>query len=157
MSMINDALKRAQESQGQNPPSGAPPLPPVESKSGGGPAWIFILVAILVIAGGVFFAMKHFSHTPLPPPPPPMTNVPALVAPPVVTNPPPTNAPVAEEPWPKVQGILFDSANPMAIVDRKTVKIGDRIRDGMQVKAIARDSVTLQQTNGLLKEIKVGK
>jgi hypothetical protein len=34
MSLINDALKRAREqSQPNNPPSGAPPLPPVESAS----------------------------------------------------------------------------------------------------------------------------
>ena len=35
MSLINDALKQARQSQQNNPPSGPPPLSPVESASRG--------------------------------------------------------------------------------------------------------------------------
>ena len=50
MSLINDALKRARETQRNDPPSGAPPLPPVESPARGGAGWILAAAAVLFLA-----------------------------------------------------------------------------------------------------------
>src|SRR5438445_9523069 len=113
MSLLNGALKQAKQSQSQNPPGGAPPLPPVESKSSGSSGWILIMAAILFVVAVCFFAapmiFKHQSA------PAPMTNSPEPVAVQTEpTNPPEkstTNAPVeVVEQFPKVQGILFDAA-----------------------------------------------
>ena len=153
MSLINDALKRAKESQRSNPPSGARPLPPVESAARGGTGWILAVAAVLFLAAvGLFFGPTLFGHKAstaaaaktaetLPSPAElvstPMTHtVPATPA----TNPPPA-APM-EEP-PKIQGIIFSATRPLAIVDGKTVNVGDRVGD-FQVKQILKDSVVLQ-------------
>lgn len=68
MSLINDALKRA---QGQNPPrpSGAPPWPrPRRNQRGQAPNKVLIVVLLLAAAGAVY---ALFFHKPAPPPPPP--------------------------------------------------------------------------------------
>ena len=54
MSLINDALRRASQSQ-QEKISGGPPLRPVEPKRGGGTGWILPAVIILLIAAAFFF------------------------------------------------------------------------------------------------------
>ena len=159
MSLINDALKQAKQSQSQNPPSGAPPLPPVESKSSGGSGWILILAAILFVAAACFFVgpmiFKHQSALV------PMTNSPEPVAVQVEpTNPPEksaTNTPAEiVEQFPKVQGILFDAAlHPVAVVDRKTVHVGD-MAGIYKVQKISRNSVTFQRVDGSIKEIQIG-
>ena len=50
MSLINDALKRARDAQRNDPPSGAPPLPPVESPARGGIGWILAAAVVLLLA-----------------------------------------------------------------------------------------------------------
>ncbi|HXF11318.1 MAG TPA: hypothetical protein VN625_11085 [Desulfuromonadaceae bacterium] len=163
MSMINDALKRAQESQATGPAGGPPPLPPVmpPPKGGANPAWI-IIIALIVISGAVvafLLTQRLVKKATAPAPPPRITNTPPVV--PVVTNlppPPKTNppAPVEVEPWPKIQGILYDSVHPTAILNKKTVGIGDRLGN-FKVTAISHDSVTLLHTNGISREIFFGK
>ena len=54
MSLINDALKRARQSQQVNIPGG-PPLRPVEPKSGGGMGWILLVVIIVLLVAASFF------------------------------------------------------------------------------------------------------
>jgi len=152
MSLLNDALRRAKESQPQNPPSVPPPLPPAKSPTRGGNGWILILAAILFVAAiGLSFSGLIFKSKNVPAPEPVM----AQTAP-LQTHSAETNVPVeVVEPLPKVQGILFDAAHPMAIVDRETVKAGDH--DGNYlVKTISRNSVTFQRDDGSLKEIKIG-
>ena len=56
MSLINDALKRAQNAQRNNPPPGAPPLTPVESRPRGGAGWILAAAAVLFLAAACLFA-----------------------------------------------------------------------------------------------------
>ena len=41
-----------------------------------------------------------------------------------------------------VQGIVYDPAHPWAIVNGKTVYVGDSV-EGMRVTAISRNSITL--------------
>jgi hypothetical protein len=86
---------------------------------------------------------------PAPAPPEP---APAAVAPsaptPAVTNSAPTNAVATPEPPPekpaplKLQGIIYSPNRASAVINGKTVFVGDRIRD-FRVVAITRDSATL--------------
>ena len=164
MSLINDALKRARESQRNDPPSGAAPLPPVESPARGGAGWILAAAAILFLAAvGVFLGPAWFgskapptttAKTPgmvapkpaeFPPPPAPVTVPDASPAPATNTNPPPAAVPV--KPLPKLQGVIFNATRPLAIVNGKTVNVGDRVGD-FQVKQILQNSVIIQRPDG---------
>jgi hypothetical protein len=46
-----------------------------------------------------------------------------------------------------VQGIMYDPAQPSAIVDGKTVHVGDRVRD-FRVKEISKSTITLTGPGG---------
>jgi hypothetical protein len=168
MSLINDALKRAKESQRSNPPSGARPLPPVESTARGGTGWILAVAAVLFLAAvGLFFGPTLFGHkastvaaaktaktaetppTPAEPVSAPVTNtVPATPA----TSPPPA---VSMEQLPRLQGVIFSATRPLAIVDGKTVNVGDRVGD-FQVKQILKDSVVFQRPDGSQRTLHIG-
>jgi hypothetical protein len=167
MSLINDALKRARETQQNNPPSGAPPLPPVESRTRGGAGWILAASAILFLAAAsLIIGPALFGHkapptvaakTPEIPAPPPAEAAPApatntLPPPATNTNPPPA-APV--EQLPKLQGVIFNAANPLAIVNGHTVSVGDRVGD-FQVKQILKSSVIIQRPDGSQKTLTIG-
>ena len=159
MSLINDALKQARQSQPNNPPSGSPPpLPPVESASRGRINWFLLtLIVLLLIAAGFFFGLSLSKPAPLPPATalkrplprqiksvlvvtntPSVSNVVAVVPPP----PPP--------PEPKLQGILFDPTRPCAIVEGKMVFVGGRA-GRFHVTAISKNDVTLE--NGTEKKV----
>jgi len=154
MSQINDALKRAKQSQSPNPPGGMPPLSPVESAPGGRSHWIFVSLLLVLIAAGCFFAgplaCDHQA------PPPPVTNAPVAVTPPPPPPPHATNAAPAPVPLPKVQGIVYDAARPMAIVNGKSVQANDRVGD-YRVVTIARDRVTFQKRDGSVVAVMLGK
>jgi hypothetical protein len=155
MSLINDALKQARRSQQNNPPTGQPPLPPVESVSRGGMNWLLLVAIVLLLAvAGFFIGLSLSKHTP---PPPPATT-PELApiqqvesvsnSTPVATNAPSDSNAVAAvppppPPEPKLQGILFDPTRPCAIVDGATVFVGDRAGE-FRVTAISKDKVTLK-------------
>jgi hypothetical protein len=167
MSLINDALKRAREKQRNNPPSGAPPLPPVESRARGDAGWILAAAAILFLAAAsLILGPALFGHKtpptvaakapeiPAPPSaeaaPAPATNT--LPPPATNTNPPPA-APV--EQLPKLQGVIFNAASPLAIVNGHTVSVGDRV-GGFQVKQILKSSVIIQRPDGSQKTLTIG-
>ena len=176
MSLINDALKRARETQQNNPPSGAPPLPPVESPARGGTGWILVAAAVLFLAAACFFiGPALFGHkTPKTPPATPVkapeipaptteaapasapapTPVTSALPPPVTNTNPPPPASTAEQP-PKVQGIIFNAARPVAIVNGKAVNVGDRVGD-FQVKQILKSSVIFQRPDGSQKTLGIG-
>jgi hypothetical protein len=169
MSLINDALKRARESQRNNPPSGAPPLPPVESPAHGGTGWILAAAAILFLAAACLFIGPFLFGDKAAPVA--ATNAPGIAAPPPVevapvpapaTNalPPPatnTNPPLeaAVQQTPKVQGIIFNASRPLAIVNGKAVNVGDRVGD-YQVKQILKTSVVFQRPDGSQKTLGIG-
>ncbi|HEX5399577.1 MAG TPA: hypothetical protein VFY06_11075 [Verrucomicrobiae bacterium] len=176
MSLINDALKRARDKQRNNPPSGATPLPPVESPTRGGGGWILALAAILFLgAAGLILGAALWGHrTPSPmaakvaaipapapmvavapaAPPPPPAPVAITNAPPV-TNTNPHSATVVVERLPKVQGIIFNSSRPVAIMNGQTVNVGDHVGD-FQVKQILQSSVVLQRPDGTQKTLGIG-
>ena len=152
MSLINDALKQARQSQQNNPPSSSqPPLRPVESAGRGGIIWFLpTLIILLLVAAGFFFGLSLLKPTPLPT----ATVVKRTSARqiqvvsnslPVVTNATSgSNAvPVVPTPEPKLQGILYDPTHPSAIVDGKTVFVGSRV-GGFRVTAISKSGVTLK-------------
>jgi hypothetical protein len=167
MSLINDALKRARETQRNEPPPGAPPLPPVEAPARGGAGWVLAAAAVLFFAAaGLIFGPALFGHRtvssvaatrPAIPAPPPVAIAPASAsnAPPAtpITNPPP--AAVVVERWPKVQGIIFNSARPLAIVNGQTVNAGDRVGN-FQVKQILETSIVFQRPDGTQKTLGIG-
>ncbi len=172
MSLINDALKRAQNSQQNSPPSGAPPLPPVETDERGGSGWILVVAVFLFLAAACFFiGPSLFGHKTPPPaaakaqeissppavatPPTPVPAPEAVALPPPVTDTnPPQPAITAEQP-PRVQGIIFNAARPVAIVDGKAVNVGDRVGD-FQVKQILKNSVIFQRSDGSQQTQEIG-
>lgn len=160
MSLINDALKRAKQSQPPNSPPGASPLPPVENKSGGGSGWTLILAVILFVIAIFFFAGSSFFKQKNAPAP--TTNPSAPVKKKLSHQTNSMEASAVNTPvevtgqLPKVQGIIYDVAHPMAIVDRKTVRVGDRDGD-YKIVAISNTSVTFQRADGSLAEVKIGK
>jgi hypothetical protein len=173
MSLINDALKRAHESQGNNPVS-PPPLPPAVSQSSNGPGWILPAAIALLLAGGllIWLALAHKSSKPAASPVtaaaipavPPVNPAPAVVAAPA-SQPAPTYppAPVSSnvvsgflpERFPKVQGIIYTPPQPVAIVNGKMVSVGDRLGHFL-VKQINRNNVTFQKDDGTQKQMGVG-
>jgi hypothetical protein len=159
MSLINDALKRARDTQRNNPPAGAPPLPPVESPARGGTGWILAAAAILCLAAAcLFIGQVLFGHKG---PPAATSKTPEIsapvtnVLPPPITNTNPPSATGAAEQLPSLQGIIFSAARPLAIVNGQTVNVGDRVGD-LQVKQITKNSVVFQRPDGSLKTLEIG-
>jgi HD-like signal output (HDOD) protein len=127
-----------------------------------------IAVTVLFFLVGGFAAWRFFSKSTLPPIAEAATNT-VVIAPPVVTAsapplPPPTvekpvvAAPVVATPPPnpfanvRVQGIFYRTASPLAIINNRTVGVGDQF-NGIQVVGIDQHSVTLVQ-NGERKVFK---
>jgi hypothetical protein len=55
----------------------------------------------------------------------------------------------------KIQGIIFDSKHPTAIVGGKSFNVGDSI-GRFRVKAISSNSIQLQRPDGSQQTLKVG-
>jgi hypothetical protein len=174
MSLINDALKRAKALQRENPPTGAPPLPPVEPRAPGGAGWMLALAVILFLAAAGLFIGVAFLKRPILPVE--VAKAPDIAAPrssPAKTAPAPTlvsmtvsnrlpamqdtNPPPAAAPrlLPKVQGIIFNAVHPLAIVNGKAVNVGDHVGD-LQVKRILENSIVLQRADGSQETLKLG-
>jgi hypothetical protein len=185
MSLINDALKRAKQTQSAPPPP-LSPLPPAENKSSGGTKWILLLlILLLVIAASFFIGIAMSRHlmmkadfamspteipmaapaaTPIPPPnvEPVSNSVPEPKAVPVpitpVVPPPPANMNLPGTNAVaafKIQGIVYDLKKPWAIISGKTVFVGDRV-NGFQVKTISKNTVTLTDDDGAEKILSFG-
>jgi len=162
MSLINDALKRAKDAQQNSPPSApAPQLPPAAvapaEKSGMGMT-VPLIIAVCAI-GGLFFVWQNRQKTaaresavepkpaapipvvsqPKPPVQPAAISMPAPVAP-VPKAPAPV--PVASAPPLKLQAIFFAPGRSTAIINGKTVRVGNTFR-GYRVTAITEASATL--------------
>ncbi len=196
MSLINDALKRAKETQQNNPPPPPPPLQfrPAENTPERSALPVVIGIVVLVASIGLVgvFAFWLASGRPAPRSAEPQTAVPAsqsaapdrpdamppperlpepapVVAAPsatqetkpvaataqasslVVTNPlpPATNAVVAvaeavppKPAAPKLQGIAYRPGRASAVIDGKTVGVGDRVGE-YRVSDIGPEKVTL--------------
>ena len=172
MSLVNDALKRAKQTQQANPPA-TPPLEfrPVEPGQSDGRSTSLLLVGlslvILAIAGMCAALVWYVSQKngpalrveasasqqqipprtntpqPAPKPTPPVTVVEPAIAPATIENlEPAVAASEALKPAPlKLQGIFFNPKNPSAVVNGKTVYLGERVA-GFFVLAMSPSSVT---------------
>lgn len=172
MSQIADALKRARQAQQNSPPPGLPPLPPTAPPPAT-PAptsgrWPMVIVSLVAVGGClVTLALtRRIVARPVPEPPPMLapaaaavplgvTDVPAsptnqlpLVATPVIPPAPkPQAAASSSPPDLKLQGIVCGSGRSWAMVNGKTVYVGDRI-GGFRVVAISPSAVTLEKADG---------
>lgn len=168
MSLINDALKRAKRSQ-QQTPSGALPLPPVESRSPGGTDWALPTLAALFVAGACLFIGLAFAKRTLPAKNPGNPTIVATVAPQKIetsaaahdlpkTSPAPASQTAAGSSTSsklKVQGIFYDPSRPQAIVNGRTIGVGARVGD-FRVKAISPDRVVFIAADGTEKILGLG-
>ena len=158
MSLINDALKNArQDHTPRRPQTPLPPLPPADEPTPVG-VWLAPAIVIFLIVAAIFFiawAVAHHSVQAIvtAPPAPVVARQQAaeaalaVVVPPV--PPPPLNPPDA----PRLQGIFYSPTAPAAIVDGKTVLVGDHYLQ-YRVAEITRYTVTLVDPDG--KAIKLG-
>jgi hypothetical protein len=185
MSLINDALKRASQSDRNRPiQAGLPrPMQPVAARPGNGNSWLLaaIIVAVLGFALAGWFLWKWRNPTnptvavaPIQPAqtiattPPPVATAPApivresppppatpVAAAPVIPTPP---VPVAKPNWPielTVKAIFYSKIHPRALVNGTTVEPGDKI-DGVLVTGIDPDRV-LVEWNGETRELVMGR
>jgi hypothetical protein len=167
MSRINDALKRAQRAQQKRPPAPGTKMPrllPVESRPGSVIGWILPgVIGSLIVAACLFIGMALVTRTvttaagkprlsaaqQAPPTAIPTSASAPLPAP---TAPPPPPPP----PEPKLQGIVYAATGAWAIVDGKTVLVGDRLGE-YRVKEISQRNVTLEKADGSQKKLGLDK
>ena len=164
MSLLNDALKQARQSQQENPASPNPPLRPVAPAPRGDANWFLPLAVVALVGAAAFFIWLGLTRHK-----PPLAKAPELS----VTQPAPQLAPPAPPkpvvapavsnivaavpsnlPPPKLQGIVYGQKS-WAIVDGKTVYVGDSIGD-FRVKEIAPNSITLESPDGSLQKVRLG-
>jgi hypothetical protein len=171
MSLVNDALKRAQDAQKKSQPAAPGPQfrpaePAAAPKSGIG-IWLPVIISVVAIAALLLVwqnRQKTEARQPVPQPAAPVVAVPETKPPvqAVIATPPAPVAPVAEKPAPapapivsapapalKLQAIFYSPGHSSAIISGKTVHAGDNFK-GFRVAAITQTSATLisaTQTN----------
>ncbi|MGD0349700.1 MAG: hypothetical protein ABSB84_05210 [Verrucomicrobiota bacterium] len=171
MSRINDALKRAKRAQRQTlsgltplppmaPKPSLPKLPPGAPRPGGIIKWILPgVIGFLVVAACLFIGLALATRmtTKAVGEPKPLAvqqlkpaAIPAPNPAPNTPTPPPPSPPAPPEP--KLQGIVYAPTQPWAIVDGRTVHVGDRLGE-FRVKAISQRDVTLEKTGGSQKKL----
>ncbi len=170
MSRINDALKRAQRAQKKNAPPPGPKMPgplPVESRPGNVIGWILPgVIGFLIVAACLFIGLALLTRTVTKTSAEPRLSVaqpvnpvaiPAPVPAPKAPPPPsPPSPPPPPPPEPKLQGIVYATTQPWAIVDGQTVHVGDRLGE-FRVKEISQRSVTLEKADGSQKKLGLDK
>jgi hypothetical protein len=174
--MINEELKK-RAAQKPAPPSSAPEitarLRPAEERPRGFPVLTLFIVLIPLIALGAWFLVKGLQMDGQPKTvreeagpvkevvaaraPEPPSRAPAPVPVPAVAVLPPTapttSALPAAEPVFRLQGLYWRPSRPSAVVNGKTVYVGDRVETA-RVTAIDQQSVTLN-VNGQAKTLSV--
>jgi cytoskeletal protein RodZ len=181
MSLINDALKRASQSDRNRPrPTEThAAMRPADDQRGSSLSLVLGIGIVLALglAGWFFGQWWHASHPSTPAQvetvaavapksaPAPAPVLPEVVPPPKVAAPIPAPAPAPEPApappakpvvaaWPvdlKLMGIFFSKTNPRAIINGKTLNVGDEI-DGIRVTKIEHDQVTVEWS-GQVKEL----
>jgi hypothetical protein len=181
MSLINDALKQAR----QHPPAEVhppthpplPPLQPVEHQRVDAAGWLIPAIVIFLIVAAVFcigwvmanrtvnskpvIPVATMAPAPLPVEPAPV----AVAAPPAVTPvaasapapapEPPVLEPVSPPRLPVLQGIFYSPTAPSAIVDGKTVRVGDKLKSH-RVQEITKSTVTVVDAAGRTTKLVMG-
>jgi hypothetical protein len=156
MSLINDALKQARKTPTRTTPTSLPPLSPAASESSPVAARLLAVIVIVLIVAAIFFigwAEAHHAVRAIVAAPGATQSVAAVslpvAQPPPVAPPPPLNPPDA----PKLQAIFYMPKDLSAIIDGKTVRVGDQ-SGTYRVKEISKYTVTLVGTDK--KEIRIG-
>jgi cytoskeletal protein RodZ len=163
MSLINDALKRASQSDKDRQPQ-AETQGRLKAVDDSGPSYLrlALLAGILIaLAFACLFFWRWWQARQLlappkrapvvavaPQPAPPPGVVESDTQPSASTSAPAPSSPAkpAEEAWPadlKVMGIIFNPKNPLALINGETVGVGGMI-DGIRITKIDRDQVTVQ-------------
>jgi hypothetical protein len=169
MSLINDALKRANQTKPPTSDATGPmlrTLEPAPAEPSGPPQWLLFVfpVALLLVCGiaGVLLykgfkrpgeslgGLTASARTPEPKPAAPsQSSNDVVTVPPVVAAPTNTTGTVvvasSEPTFPelKLQGVFYRPSNPSAFINGKSVYRGDKI-DNARVISIAKDSVTVE-------------
>jgi len=157
MSLINDALKQARQSQQPNPPAGQTPLRPVAPVPRGATDRLLPLAVIALGGAAAFFIWLALAGHKTPPAKAPELTATQPAPPAAAVAPPVSNvvaAVAAPLPPPKLQGIIFGQKS-WAIVDGKTVYVGDRV-ENFRVKEISPNSITLEGPDGSEKKLVMG-
>ena len=160
MSLINDALKRAKDAQ-QRSPASAPgpqfrPAEPAQAPKEGMSLTVPVVIAVVALVGLLIawqFRQKTAARTPAPASNPIVANpsletkAPAAVAPVAsVKSTPPPAEPAGPAPPPvpelRLQAIFFTPGRSTAMINGKTVRTGDTIRN-FRVAKITQTSATL--------------
>ena len=164
MSQINDALKRAKDTPPKNMPSSVAPMLPVDALAAEhGANWIrpVAIILVLLLIASLFIAIS--SGTPCRAENHCRTSDPSrhrwFISPRLRPRRHPPRPPqcvlAANLPKPaRIQGIVDDPVHPYAIVNGKTVYVGDQM-DGQRVTAISPDAITLVG-NGQTNQLHVG-
>ncbi len=177
MSLINDALKRAKESQ-KDPATGTAHFM-TAAASPRGMSWGLILAAAALLAAACFFiglalakrdsaapAATTVVATPAKPAAMPATTVVAKTPTAAVTTltktetptPPLVSNAVVEAmppPQPKLQAVIYDPQNPSAIVNGKTVHPTDVLGD-FRIRAILPSAVLIEYGDGSITKLNLG-
>jgi hypothetical protein len=183
MSLINDALRRASQTEKDRPPSPSSPLrmeaAPVEQRSAPPWVWMVTILITVVLAGWCFWqwsnarptvqqvvglATPKVEPTPVPALAPVVVKATPQTAPAAVVVSPPSVPPVAvvppkpvEESWPsglKLKGIFYNRFNPHVLINSDTLRVGETVK-GVRVLKIDQDKVTLEW-NGRTKILMMG-
>ncbi|MGO8766167.1 MAG: hypothetical protein ACLQSR_13655 [Limisphaerales bacterium] len=176
MSLLNDALKRAHESQGKGPADG-PTLPPLPAPPGGGGGWILPVAIAAFLSLGTLLIWLALSHESAKEPPPKVASVTPVASAQTtpaqaVSTPVPVKSPGATstvplvsetnmvfgflpERWPKVEGIIYTAQNPTAIVNNQVIGVGDQVGK-YRVKEITRTNVVFEKDDGSSRKMNVG-
>jgi hypothetical protein len=128
----------------------------------GSPSSLVILLSVAAYAGiGLMLTGCEPKKT-TPAPEPVATQSVTTVAPPVSNPPPPSvtaisnSVPTNLPPKIRLQGIVYDPVRPGAIVNGQTVYVGSRVGE-LRVKAILKDTVTLEAADGTQQKLVLGK
>jgi hypothetical protein len=165
MSLINDALKRAQQAP-KPPPSGtlAPPvipgralavnpLPPAKNEDDPPNVWLVLggLVGIIFIITLLitWLVARHEGRVIANTNTGPIEEVVPIqtITRQNITMPASTETPASGDDQPKLQGIFYSPTASSAIIDGKTVRVGDRVGQ-FRVQEIARTTATLVGSDG---------
>lgn len=178
MSLLNDALKRASQSQQGHdtvrlhlPPAepikAMAPAAPAESNPKSGLGWFPILVILMAAIAGAFIFLAHFSAKhrahiatiiPVSQPVQPIPPAPKPALPPATKRAVAVTTPVARPislPRLKLQGITYYNGKWQAIVNGTTVYVGDRVK-GFRVAMISRNHVLFIAPDGSKEKLALG-
>jgi hypothetical protein len=151
MSLINDALKQARKNPPPTPPGSRLPLQPVIGQAVSKYFWVVpaliglvMFIAVTLILWATFHKTRdHLSDTATDTE---QTNMVEDTTP-TTLSPAPEPAPVEPAPLPTLQGIFYSPTAPTAIIDGKTVGVGDQFRQ-YRVKEITKNTATIIGPDG---------